>query len=57
MCGYYWSQWDKSALDDWQDNHAAVPVEEDLDGDEAVVEPHDCGNCMECLGLSWEAFM
>lgn len=61
MCGPYWSQWDKSDLDDWQ---GKLEDEDDCDVDlEDEDDPGDgrecsCSSgCMDCLGLSWRDFM
>ncbi len=57
MCGPYWSQWDRADLDSWQGKDYPGSEEEDVDVEEEPSEPHDCGNCMECLGMSWRDFM
>lgn len=54
MCEPYWSQWDKTELDDWQ--RKLEEEEEEIDCEEEPVEPHNCGNCMDCLGMSWRDF-
>lgn len=58
MCGPYWSQWDRSELDSMLGKDLVEDEEEDVDYDEEEpYEPHDCGNCMECLGMKWRDFM
>jgi hypothetical protein len=60
----YWQQWDKSDLDSWQGKDYPCEEEEvDVDYDEPEEEclcccsRNPCGNCMDCLGLSWRDFM
>jgi len=64
MCGPYWSQWDKSDLDSWQGKDLVEEEDEDFDPDEdeeeecsCCCERNPCGNCMDCLGMSWRDFM
>jgi len=57
MCGPYWSQWDRADLDSWMGrDYSGSEGEVDVESEESS-EPHDCGNCMECLGMSWGDFM
>lgn len=66
MCGPYWSQWDKADLDSWQgiepcqdDDEDDCHEERDEDDEECsyCCDRSPCGNCMDCLGLSWRDFM
>ena len=70
MCGPYWSQWDRSDLDSWQGkDYPAHHEEDDTDlehnEDDADLEQecncccsrNPCGNCMDCLGMSWSDFL
>lgn len=60
MSTAYWSQWSHAEimsmhgveLDDDE-----VDTDLEHDEDDINVEQHCCGNCMDCLGLSWRDFM
>lgn len=57
MCGPYWNQWDRYDLDSWQGKD--YQSHDEVDGSDEKVDGRDCdcGNCMECLGMSWRDFM
>lgn len=65
MCGPYWSQWDKAALDDWQGKETYQDGDDEYDDETSDEECYclgccshnPCGNCMDCLGMSWRDFM
>lgn len=56
----YWSQFNKQEIDSM---HGIEPEDYDdetnvdYDEDETETEKHCCGNCMDCLGMSWRDFM
>ena len=56
----YWSQFSKQEIDSM---HGIEPedyddeTDVDYDEDETETEQHCCGNCMDCLGMSWRDFM
>jgi hypothetical protein len=65
MCGPYWSQWDKADLDSWMGKDLIEENEscEDSEYDDqecsclGCCSHNPCGNCMDCLGMSWRDFM
>lgn len=65
MCGPYWSQWDKADLDSWMGKDTYQDDDQDDYYDDSEEEcsclsccsHNPCGNCMDCLGMSWRDFM
>ena len=68
MCGPYWSQWSKQELDSMHGIEPEDYQDEDVDYDEeegckegecscSCCAKNPCGNCMDCLGMSWSDFM
>jgi hypothetical protein len=58
----YWSQWDRQDLDSWQGKDIVSHDDDYFDCHEDREEPEEeygchCGNCMDCLGMSWRDFM
>lgn len=62
----YWSQWSKQELDSMHGIEPEDYEDEDEDFDETEDEEEECtcccaknpcGNCMDCLGMSWSDFM
>lgn len=53
MSTAYWSQWNHAELM----SMFGVELETEVDADFEQEEKHFCGNCMNCLGLSWKDFM
>ena len=54
MCGPYWSQWD---YDDLRDFQGYTPPDTEDSEEPSEKQPHDCGRCMYCLGLSTSDFL
>jgi hypothetical protein len=61
MCGPYWSQWDKADLDSWMGKESYQDDDDNRDEEECsclgCCSHNPCGNCMDCLGMSWRDFM
>lgn len=61
----YWQQWDKGDLDSWQgkdiepedDDEDFSPDEDEEEECSCCCAKNPCGNCMDCLGMSWRDFM
>jgi len=61
MSTAYWSQWSHAEImsmhgDELDDDEVDTDLEHDED-DTNMEQIHCCGNCMDCLGLSWRDFM
>jgi hypothetical protein len=61
MSTSYLSQWSHTEIMsmhgiELEDMEANADLEHDED-DANVEKEHCCGNCMDCLGLSWRDFM
>lgn len=60
MTTAYWNQW---SHDELMSMHGIENIdqdnEEDIDRDQQETErkKHDCGRCLDCLGLSWSDFI
>ncbi len=61
MSTAYWAQWSHAELMSMQGIEIDAYQDDDHDDchDDSDEEPeaHCCGNCMDCLGLSWRDFM
>lgn len=55
----YWSQWSPSELLSMHgiESDDEVNIDSDHDENNTDLDQHCCGNCMDCLGLSWRDFM
>lgn len=50
MSAAYWAQWDDL------DEHDTNECHEEDDTEMCQESKCDCGNCMECFGMSWKDF-
>lgn len=57
MSREYYEQWDREDLDSWQGKDCPIEDVATPPCEKLTRRACDCGNCMECLGMSWYDFM